>query len=173
MLWLIDLTATTEATSGLNSWALGVLQGIRALGLPDRWTLLGTSSLPSSLRQAAHSTGANVVISASHRGIAQQFESPGLARRIGADGLLAASTELPLWRRGIPAVSVLYDFRHRDEPERYRALQRRYRNLMYRHAVPARGAPRIDQHRYRAGRAPRGSELRSEDAGRVLWGRPC
>lgn len=141
MLWLIDLTAASAATSGVNSWAAGILRGIGVLDAPDKWAVLGTARLPDSIRSAARSAGASVFISANHRGVAQQFELPYVANRIRADGILAATTVLPLWRHRIPTVSVLHDLRHLEEPDRYGQLQRRYRDVMYGHAI--RNADRL------------------------------
>lgn len=135
MLWLIDLTASSEATPGTNSWACGVLQGIQDLNVSDRWVVVGTLALPESIHRAAAHSGVEVAVVARHRAVVQQIELPRLARRIHADGLLAATTVLPLQRRGVPAVSVLMDLRHREEPERYSRMQLRYRNVMYRHAI--------------------------------------
>lgn len=154
MHWLIDLTAASDATPGLNTWALGLLRGLSQIDtfddnmpasrfatehVPDRWTIAGNRRLPASIREYAVKCGVRVVRLPGPRLPAQHLGLPVLARRLRVDGLLAASTVLPLVPGGPPAVSVLHDFRHRDEPHRYGRVQRGYRNTLYRRAVRTAG----------------------------------
>ncbi|MEX2446264.1 MAG: glycosyltransferase [Dehalococcoidia bacterium] len=136
MHWVIDLTATSSATPGLNMWAQGLVRGIAASeAARDRWTAVGTGAFPPLLRASAEAAGVRVVTPRGHRLAVQHLGLPALADRLHADGLLAASTVLPALPGAPPAVAVLHDFRHRDEPHRYGRAQRRYRDLFYGQAV--------------------------------------